>query len=100
MNGIKLNTIIIPTEINSFVPSKLSFLELRCHSNAFGTNLSKKNLNFWQNGNLLEDGNKMVNESVGQAVGSVASATERVILATRMVDLARRKVIQAIKGLI
>ena len=49
---------------------------------------------------MLEDGNKMVNESVGQAIGSVASATERVTLATRMVDLARRKVIQAIKGLI
>ena len=49
---------------------------------------------------MLEDGNKMVNESVGQAIGSVASATEKVTLATRMVDLARRKVIQAIKGLI
>ena len=46
---------------------------------------------------MLEDGNKIVNESVGQAIGSVASATERVTLATRMVDLATKKVI---KGLI
>ena len=66
----------------------------------FGTNLSiKKYLKFWQNGRLLEYGNKMVNESVGQAIGSVASATERVTLATRMVDLARKKVIQAMKRL-